>query len=152
MFNLSLLFCNTSPSPCFVRRIIIKPYRYSSVQEEGLAQHRTKSFCQEKVYVCGVIWGLHVTYDTLGEVNLCCRVQLPNSSGLGVKVFWRYFRKDQLHNKSINYKSVYKTAFGYTGSINVVCMSIHVAVTHQTSQHQTLKSQIQLVGPYARLP
>ena len=30
-------------------------------------------------------------------------------------------------------------------------VSIHVAATHQTSQHQTLKSQIQMVGPYARL-
>ena len=26
-------------------------------------------------------------------------------------------------------------------------VSIHVAATHQTSQHQTLKSQIQMVGP-----
>ena len=28
-------------------------------------------------------------------------------------------------------------------------VSIHVAATHQTSEHQTLKSQIQMVGPYA---
>ena len=26
---------------------------------------------------------------------------------------------------------------------------VHVAATHQTSQHQTLKSQIQMLGPYA---
>ena len=31
-----------------------KPYRYSSLQEEGLAQHRTSYVWQDEVYVCCV--------------------------------------------------------------------------------------------------
>ena len=36
-------------------------------------------------------------------------------------------------------------------NISVPHVSIHVSATHQTSQHQTLKSLIRIVGPYARL-
>ena len=34
---------------------------------------------------------------------------------------------------------------------SVTQVSIHVAATHKTFQHQKLKSQIQMVEPYARL-
>ena len=46
----------------------------------------------------------------------------------------------ELRNKTVN------TGISSVKPYTMTQVSIHVAVTHQTSQHQTLKSHIQLEG------
>ena len=62
-----------------------------------------------------------------------------------VQKFSKIFKMVQNDTKLIVYK------MGPAQQDPTAQVSIHVVATHQTSQHKTLKSQIQMVGPYARL-
>ena len=72
-----------------------------------------------------------MTCNRWGEVNLLLKYQLPSSSGLGVKVFWRFWRKRWL-NYLLNKKSVCRPALATSGLLK------HLVIMEFPYPHQII--------------
>ena len=77
----------TGPSPTSFDTLSVKKEKEKNISDPWHVTHDTRQVTPD-------MW--HVTHDRWGEVYLVSKCQLLTSYGLGVKVFWTYFRKGWL--------------------------------------------------------
>ena len=73
----------------------------------------------------------HVTCDTWREVNTLSKCQVPRSYGLGVKVSWRYFRKESVTELIYKWQRCLQNSPGYTGSVKYSKRLYNIQVLHR---------------------